>query len=80
MKRVLKGKIVSDKSEKTVVVLVDTIKTHPIYKKKFKLTKKFIAHSEEKNLKIGDIVEIEETRPLSARKRWQVRKNPGDKK
>ncbi len=71
MKRILKGVVVSDKMEKTVVVKVDRVKTHPIYRKKYKASTKFMAHDENGH-KIGDEVEIEETRPLSGRKRWKV--------
>lgn len=71
MKRILKGKVVSDKMDKTVVVLVERMKTHPIYRKKYKVSKKLLAHNE-KGVKIGDLVEIEETNPMSKRKRWKV--------
>lgn len=71
MRRILKGVVVSDKMEKTVVVKVERVKTHPIYRKKYKASTKFMAHDESGH-KIGDEVEIEETRPLSKDKRWKV--------
>ena len=74
MKRTLIGKVVSDKMEKTVVVLVERTKEHPIYKKKYKVTNKFKAHDEKGTAKLGDMVEIEESRPLSATKRWNLSK------
>ena len=74
MKRVLRGKVVSDKMEKTVVVLVERSKAHPIYRKNFVVSKKYKAHNDENKAKMGDIVEITESRPLSATKRWVVTK------
>lgn len=74
MKRVLRGKVVSDKMEKTVVVLVEKSKIHPIYQKKFTVSKKYKAHNDENKAKTGDMVEITESRPLSATKRWVVTK------
>ena len=66
------GKVVSDKMDKTVVVaIVDNVK-HPLYKKIIKNTVKFKAHDENNECKIGDRVEIMETRPLSKDKRWRV--------
>ncbi len=66
------GKVVSDKMEKTVVVaIVDNVK-HPLYKKIVKHTVKFKAHDENNECRIGDRVEIMETRPLSKDKRWRV--------
>ncbi|MCL4387160.1 MAG: 30S ribosomal protein S17 [Patescibacteria group bacterium] len=73
MKRRLKGKIVSNKMEKTLVVAVDRIKEHPLYKKKFRVTTKFKVHAENsKDFNIGDEVTIEESKPLSKDKRWVV--------
>ena len=72
MIRTLHGTVVSDKMDKTVVVEVKTLKEHPIYRKKYKVTTKFKAHDEANTCKIGDLVEITETRPLSRDKRWQV--------
>jgi small subunit ribosomal protein S17 len=72
MIRTLHGTVVSDKMDKTVVVEVKTVKEHPIYRKKFKVTTKFKAHDEANSCKIGDFVEITETRPISRDKRWLV--------
>jgi small subunit ribosomal protein S17 len=72
MIRTLRGTVVSDKMDKTVVVAVSTLKEHPIYRKKYKVTTKFKAHDEANALVTGDLVEITETRPLSRDKRWQV--------
>lgn len=72
MSRVLQGRVVSDSMNKTVVVAVATTKEHPIYRKKYKVTTKFKAHDESNDYKVGDLVEITETRPLSATKHWQV--------
>jgi len=71
-KKVYRGTVVSDKMQKTVVVAVKTAYQHPLYKKTVKKTKKFMAHDELDKCKIGDIVEIIESRPLSRRKRWEV--------
>ena len=66
------GKVVSDKMDKTIVVsIVDNVK-HPLYKKIIKRTVKFKAHDENNECRIGDRVEIMETRPLSKDKRWRV--------
>lgn len=67
------GRVVSDKMDKTVVVEVDYVKRHPLYKKRITRTNKFFAHDESGNCKVGDLVRIEECRPLSKRKRWIVR-------
>jgi small subunit ribosomal protein S17 len=71
-KRVLQGVVVSDKSEKTVVVRVDRRVAHPIYKKTIRRSKKYAAHDEKSQFKIGDVVQIIESRPISKTKRWQV--------
>jgi small subunit ribosomal protein S17 len=67
------GRVVSDKMDKSVVVAVDYVKRHPLYHKRITRTSKFMAHDENNNCRPGDIVRIEETRPLSKRKRWIVR-------
>lgn len=72
MKRKLQGIIVSDKMEKTVVVKVERIKEHPKYKRRYKVSKKYKAHLEESDYKIGDKVMIEECRPISKEKHWRV--------
>lgn len=66
------GTVVSDKMEKTVVVAVVRDKRHRLYKKRIRVTKKFKAHNENNEAKLGDIVRIVETRPLSKEKRWRV--------
>ena len=66
------GKVVSDKMDKTIVVAVETYKKHDLYHKRIKYTKKFKAHDENNQAKIGDIVRIMETRPLSKDKRWRL--------
>lgn len=66
------GKVVSDKMDKTIVVAVETLESHPKYKKTVKITKKYKAHDENNEAKIGDIVLIMETRPLSKEKRWRL--------
>jgi small subunit ribosomal protein S17 len=66
------GRVVSDKMTKTVVVAVDYLKPHPLYRKIIRKTSKFHAHDEENSCKVGDVVRIEETRPLSRTKRWLV--------
>ena len=71
-KRILQGVVVSDKQEKTVVVKVERRFTHPLLKKTVRRTKNYHAHDETKAFKIGDVVSIEETRPISKLKRWLV--------
>lgn len=71
-KQIKTGRVVSDKMEKTVVVAVDYLKPHPLYRKIIRKTKKFHAHDEENSCRIGDTVRIEESRPLSRTKRWRV--------
>ncbi|MCS7209247.1 MAG: 30S ribosomal protein S17 [Fimbriimonadales bacterium] len=67
------GVVVSDKMDKTVVVAVTRSYRHPLYKKTIRRTKKYMAHDEQNACRVGDRVEIVETRPLSRRKRWRVR-------
>ena len=71
-KKQLIGKVISNKMQKTVVVLVERIKEHQKYKRRFKVKKKYKAHDEKGEYKIGDRVIIEECRPLSKEKRWRV--------
>jgi len=66
------GKVISDKMDKTVVVAVETLSHHPLYKKTLKRAVKYTAHDEKNECKEGDEVRIIETRPLSKRKRWLV--------
>lgn len=72
MRRTVVGRVVSDKMDKTIAVLVETYKTHPLYGKRMKFSKKFKAHDENNTAKVGDIVEIMETRPLSKDKRFRL--------
>jgi small subunit ribosomal protein S17 len=66
------GRVTSDKMQKTIVVAVESIKRHPVYKRTYKQTTKFKAHDETNDARIGDVVRIEETRPLSKEKRWRL--------
>ena len=66
------GKVVSDSMEKSIVVKVEYLVSHPLYKKRIKKSTKFMAHDEKNICNIGDKVKIAETRPLSKRKRWRV--------
>ena len=66
------GVVVSDKMDKTITVRVDRAAHHPVYKKMVKQSKKYKAHDENKTAKMGDIVRIQETRPLSKTKRWRL--------
>ena len=70
--KILKGVVVSDKMDKTVVVLVNSLVKHPKYKKYIKISKKYKAHDPEKKYKVGDRVIIEETRPISKDKHFKV--------
>ena len=74
-KRVLEGVVVSDKNTKTVVVEVERRFMHPLFKKTVRRSKKFHAHDEEETFKVGDLVFIEESRPISKNKRWVVLKD-----
>lgn len=71
-RRVLQGKVTSSKMDKTVTVLVERRLMHPMYKKYIRLSKKYAAHDEGNVYKEGDVVTIEECRPISKRKRWVV--------
>jgi small subunit ribosomal protein S17 len=71
-KRILQGVVVSDKQEKTVVVKVERRFKHPLYKKFIKRSKKYAAHDENNQFKIGDTVRIVETKPISKNKSWEV--------
>ncbi len=74
MAKTLRGVVVSDKTDKTIVVSVQTHKNHPIYRKAYVTSKRFMAHDEKNEAKQGDTVIISETRPLSARKRHTLDK------
>ena len=71
-RKVYRGTVVSDKMDKTITVIVETKKTHPLYGKRVKYSKKFKAHDENTEARMGDKVEIMETRPLSATKRFRL--------
>jgi small subunit ribosomal protein S17 len=71
-RRVLQGVVVSDKGEKTITVLVERRVMHPLYKKFIKRSKKYRAHDEANAHKVGDVVRIEECRPISKTKSWTV--------
>ena len=68
----LQGRVVSTTCEKTAVVAIDTLVVHPVYKKRVKSTKKYIAHDEDEQAKVGDVVTLAPTRPLSKKKRFVV--------
>lgn len=71
-RKVRSGKVLSDKMDKTIVVGVETLVSHPLYGKQVKRTTKFKAHDENNECNIGDKVSIMETRPLSKQKRWRL--------
>lgn len=71
-KRILTGKVKSNKPDKTIIVSVVRQVQHPLYKKYYKRTKRFMAHDPNNECNIGDTVRIRESRPLSARKRWEL--------
>ena len=77
-KRVLQGVIVSDASDKTVIVRVERRVMHPVYKKFVTHSKKYAAHDENNSYRSGDVVRIEESRPISKRKCWVVIGGPAD--
>ncbi|AGR41605.1 30S ribosomal protein S17 [Spiroplasma taiwanense] len=72
LRKTYTGKVVSDKMDKTITVLVETYKNHPIYKKRVKYSKKYKAHDENQQAHLGDRVEIMETRPLSKTKNFRL--------
>jgi len=72
--RKLQGEVISNKMDKTVVVLVNSVKINPKYKKRYKFSKKYKAHDENNKCKVGDKVIIQEIRPLSKEKTWIVLK------
>jgi small subunit ribosomal protein S17 len=71
-RRVLQGVVVSDKADKTITVLVERRVMHPLYKKIIRRTKKYRAHDEDNRCKAGDLVQIEECRPIAKSKTWRV--------
>ena len=72
-RRVIKGTIVSNKMQKTVVVSVTRLRMHPKYKKYYKITKRYKAHNENQDFQVGDKVLIQETNPISKEKTWRVK-------
>ena len=72
LRKTMVGTVVSDKMDKTIVVAIETRVKHPIYKKTVKRTYKLKAHDEENSCKVGDVVKVMETRPLSKDKRWRL--------
>ena len=77
-KRVLTGRVVSDKMDKTITVLVERRVMHPLYKKFIRRSKKYAAHDDANLCQEGDVVSIEECRPISARKTWVVVERNGE--
>ena len=77
-RRVLTGRVTSDKMDKTVTVLVDRRVMHPLYKKFIRRSKKYAAHDEANTCKVGDTVRIEECKPISRRKTWMVVERNGE--
>jgi small subunit ribosomal protein S17 len=71
-KRILQGKVVSNKGDKTVIVNVERRLKHPLYKKTIRRTKRYAAHDEQNTYTVGDLVRIEECRPFSKTKTWTV--------
>ena len=71
-RRILNGKVVKKSGDKTVSVLVTRQTTHPIYKKIIRVSKKYLAHDEDNNITVGESVKIQETKPLSKSKSWEV--------
>ena len=71
-KKILNGKVIKDKNNKTVVVLVKRKYSHPFFKKIITSSKKYHAHDEKNKFKIGDIVKIIESKPFSKKKRWEI--------
>ena len=71
-RHVYQGRVVSDKMDKTIVVVVDTYKNHPVYNKRIRYSKKYYAQDENNKAKVGDTVRIMETRPLSRKKRFRL--------
>ena len=78
-RRVLSGRVTSDKMDKTITVLVERRVIHPLYKKFIRLSKKYAAHDEQNICKVGDTVRIEECRPFSKRKTWLLVERNGER-
>ena len=71
-RKIREGIVISDKMDKSIIVLEEKSFLHPIYKKRVKRSKKYVAHDEKRSSKIGDVVKIRETKPLSKTKRWEL--------
>ncbi|WP_283679050.1 30S ribosomal protein S17 [Lentilactobacillus sp. Marseille-Q4993] len=71
-RKVYQGRVVSDKADKTITVVVETYKNHPVYGKRVRYSKKYTAHDENNEAKVNDIVKIMETRPMSKTKRFRL--------
>ena len=71
-RRILKGKVISSTMDKTIVVEVTTLKAHPVYRKRFRASRKYYAHDDENQCQVGDVVLISEARPYSKTKRWRL--------
>ena len=71
-KRILSGKVVKKSGDKTISVLVTRQTTHPIYKKLIRVSKKYLAHDNDNKIVVGDSVKIQETKPISKNKSWEV--------
>lgn len=71
-RRTMTGVVVSEKMDKTVVVAVETVRPHPLYDKPMRRTRRYKAHDERNECRVGDVVRLMETRPLSREKRWRV--------
>lgn len=74
MGRMLTGTVVSDTQDKTVIARVDRRTSHPLYKKPYLISKKYTIHDEKNEAKVGDVIEFDESRPISKTKRWTLRK------
>lgn len=71
-RKTMQGRVVSDAGQKAIIVEIETRKQHPLFKKMVKKSKRFMAHDENNECRVGDTVRIMETRPLSKRKRWRL--------
>ena len=71
-KKILNGKVIKDKNDKTIIVLVKRKYSHPFFKKVLTSSKKYHAHDENNKFKIGDVVQIIESKPISKKKKWEV--------
>lgn len=72
MSKTMSGTVVAKPSDKTITVAINRVRTHRIYRKQYTVTKKYLVHDESNQAEVGDQVTIEETRPISKRKRWRL--------